>query len=143
MRPGRWLVLFVLLALLAGCGRSSGPGTLVKWSRTGGIAGLDYGLAIAPTGEVQAHVNGKRGPLGQLSRAESAELTQLLQAITPDGLRASYDDPKVADAIFDAVSVQSAERRWESQVGTGGKPPAELAALLAFLAARFEEHRPK
>ncbi|HLO04551.1 MAG TPA: hypothetical protein VK191_15685 [Symbiobacteriaceae bacterium] len=143
MRGWRWLVLLLVLALLAGCSRSSSSGTLVKWRRTGGIAGWDQGLAIAPTGEVQAHTNGRLGPLGHLSPSESAELERLLQAIAPTSLRPSYDDPQVADAIFDSVAVQSTEVRWESQVGTGGKPPPELAALLAFLANLFDAHRPK
>lgn len=143
MATRRWLILVVLLALVAGCGRASGPGRLVKWSRTGGIAGFDQGLAIAPTGEVQAHANGRLGPLAHLSRAESAELTRLLQAIEPDSLRPSYTDPKVADALFETVSVQSAELRWESQVGTGGNAPPELTALLTFLAKLFDQHRPQ
>lgn len=143
MQKGRWLVLLLILTLLAGCGRPSGPGALVKWSRTGGIAGLDQGLAIAPTGEVQAQADGRPGPLERLSPAESAELARLLQAITPGGLRPSYDDPLVADAIFDAVSVQAGEERWESQVGTGGKAPPELAALLTFLANLYQKHRPQ
>jgi hypothetical protein len=142
MRGGRWLVLVLVLALLAGCGRSTGAGTLVKWRRTGGIAGLDQGLAIAPSGEVQAHTSGKLGPLDHLSRAESAELAKLLQAITPDSLRPAYVDPKVADAVFESVAVQAADQPWESEVGTGGSPPPELAALLAFLARLYEAHRP-
>lgn len=142
LRTGRWLILLGVLILLAGCGRPSGSGALVKWSRTGGIAGLDQGLAIAPTGEVQAHANGKLGPLGRLTRAESAELQRLLQAITPASLRPSYDDPQVADVIFDSITVQAGEERWASQVGTGGKPPPELAALQTFLATLYDKHRP-
>lgn len=143
MRWGRWYLLVLVLAILAGCSRPSTEGALVKWRRTGGIAGVDQGLAIAPTGEVQAHSSGRLGAQGRLTKEEVAELDRLLQAITPTALRPSYSDPKVADALWDSVIVQTKGDRWESQVGTGGSPPPELGALLAFLSHLYEAHRPQ
>lgn len=142
MRGGRWLLLVLILALLAGCGRPSGAGALVKWRRTGGIAGVDQGLAIAPSGEVQAQTSGRLGLLGQLSRQESAELKRLLAVVEPASLRSAYTDPKVADALFERVSLEGEPERWAVQVGTGGEPPAELEALLAFLRRLYEQYRP-
>jgi hypothetical protein len=143
MRWGRWYLLVLVLAFVAGCSRPSAEGALVKWRRTGGIAGVDQGLAISPTGEVQAHSSGRLGAQGDLSKAETAELETLLRAVTPTALRPSYGDPKVADALWDSVIVQSTADRWESQVGTGGNPPPELAALIAFLSQLYEAHRPR
>ena len=128
-------MLAILALLAAGCAsRSSGKQfRQITYSYTGGIAGFNQSMVIAADGSFQVADRGKPGRAGRLSSAEVRALRQLVDGVTWAAVDAQYVDPRVADAIFEGVTVEIGKSTHQTVVGTGGQPPAEVGRLLGKL----------
>ncbi|HYF93686.1 MAG TPA: hypothetical protein VD969_15840 [Symbiobacteriaceae bacterium] len=130
------VALLTIVALLAaGCAsRSSGKQfRQLTYSYTGGIAGFNQSLVVTADGSFQMADRGKPGRAGRLPAAETRALRQLVDGVSWSTVDEQYVDPRVADAIFEGVTVQIGKSTYQTVVGTGGLPPAELARLLGKL----------
>lgn len=127
----------VLLLLVTGCGGgASGTGafTELTYHVTGGIAGLDRQLIISGDGAVRFVESGRQVRTGRLTGAELKAVRELTGQVGWAGLKPSYVNPRVADSLFETVTVIFQGKTYETTVGTEGGAPDALLQLLAELA---------
>lgn len=139
---GIWLVLLALV--LTGCGASGSGKREFKslvYTVTGGIAGLDQRLNITAGGTFQLAEKNRPAKTGTLTAAELKAVQSLVAAVNWPALEQQYVDPRVADAIFEGVTVSVGGKSYTVVAGTGGQPPAELGALLSRLNQILTDHR--
>jgi len=139
----RYLIALTLtLALLVtACGRSSGQFGELVYSLTGGIAGFDQRMNISGDGAVQTAERGRPGKKGKLSAADLTALREAVAKVQWASLREQYVDPKVADAMFDGVTIKIGDKTYSTVVGTGGQAPGELNQLVELLKKIAAGHR--
>lgn len=137
LAKARALFLSLLLLALPGCGKESVDFAYeeVRYQVTGGIAGFDRSLRIAPSGAYRVLDGGSEVRSGRLSGAQLRELKRLLSEVDWAGLKPRYIDGTVVDSLHQTLSVRTANLEHLTTVGTQGDPPAPVAALLAFLDA--------
>jgi hypothetical protein len=106
---------------------------------SGGFIGIHQILEISPSGETKLSSQEKLLRTGQLDPQGLQRLSQLLAAADFNNLQAKYDNGKVADDIYEAITVTPASGNGPSKTVTvaaeGGKgltPPA-LSDLLKEL----------
>lgn len=134
-----------LLALAVALGGCLSPSGAPKWdtltySRTGGIAGFDSQLTVSADGVYQVVDRGRHVASGKLSGAELKALRERVAAVKWGELAPKYVDPRVADAIFEGVSIQLETRGYTTMVSTGGTPPGELVQVLEVLRQILADH---
>ncbi|HLN65227.1 MAG TPA: hypothetical protein VK464_27210 [Symbiobacteriaceae bacterium] len=139
---GVWLV--VLALVLTGCGASGSGRREFKslvYTVSGGIAGLDQRLNITAGGTFQLAEKDRPAKTGTLTPAEFKAVQSLVAAVNWPALQQQYVNPRVADAIFEGVTVSLGAKSYTAVAGTGGQPPAELGALLSRLNQVLTDHR--
>ncbi|MFZ5816071.1 MAG: hypothetical protein ACOY93_12300 [Bacillota bacterium] len=126
---------------MPGCGQPSADFafTEVGYAVTGGVAGFDRSLRIDPDGSYRATDANRPERSGRLTGAQLRELKRLLGEVDWAGLRFSYVDGRVVDSLHQSLTVRTEQVEHQTTVGTGGEPPPEVAALLAFLDSLLRE----
>jgi hypothetical protein len=127
------IVAGVLLALLAGCALLPTPGRIV-YQRSGGFAGYDDRLEIAPDGSAvltdrgtTVRFNVPPATLQSLDQAfAAADLGSLPEATMPPG----------------AADMFQYTFEWQGHRFTSTEIPAALEPAAAILGAIVEDHRP-
>lgn len=129
------LLLSTLLLVAAGCGQPSVDFAFeeVGYSLTGGIAGFDRSIRIAPDGSFRVSDAGRTVRSGRLSGATLRELKRHLREVDWAAVRPAYSDLTVVDSLYQSVTLRTARGEQVTTVGTGGDPPPPVAALVAFL----------
>lgn len=128
------IALSLLLLLVTGCSTQSAGGfEELTYHYSGGIAGFDQRLALSSDGTFQIAQKGQAGKKGKIGAADLKAVSDLVAQVQWATLQEKYVDPKVADAIFQEVSVVMEKGNHTTLVGTGGAAPAELGQLLAKL----------
>ncbi|MDF2626230.1 MAG: hypothetical protein K0R39_61 [Symbiobacteriaceae bacterium] len=138
-----FLALLVSMALFAaGCSSGSGKAfRQITYSYTGGVAGFDQSITIAANGAYTLKEAGRPDRTGRLTSADIKSLRDLAGAISWGAVAEKYDDPRVADAIFEGLSVEVGKTVYQTKVGTGGQPPSEVAQLLGKLKTILDTHK--
>lgn len=138
------LLLSLLLVAAPGCSKESVafPFDEVRYTITGGVAGFDRAMRIAPDGSYRVEEAGRTLRRGRLSGAQLQELKGLLKEVDWEALKPRYIDGRVVDSLDQTVSVRRERVEYVTLVGTGGSPPAPVAALLAFLGGVLQEAYP-
>jgi hypothetical protein len=138
------LALLALAFALGACTRPSGfTFTQVTYTLQGGIGGLNLQMSVQADGTFQVNEASRAGPAKTLPSAQLQELKQLMGKVNWAGLAPNYTDPSVADALLEGIVLKGAGKQdYTTVVGTGGAPPAELAALMAKLQVIMKENRP-
>ncbi|MFZ5825034.1 MAG: hypothetical protein ACOY94_11950 [Bacillota bacterium] len=124
-----------MLLVAPGCGQPSADFDFeeVRYSITGGIAGFDRTMRIAPDGSYRVTDAGRARGSGRLAGESLNRLKELLAEVDWGAVEPSYIDRKVADSLHQTVSVRQERSEYITTVGTGGNPPQPVAALVAFL----------
>lgn len=137
------VILAILAVLVSGCSQSKAfTFQEVTYSLSGGIGGLDMQILIMSDGSYQATERGKPVKSGTLSGEEMQRLKQELASVDWSTIAPSYTNPKVADAMLEAIHLRGVgSRDYETVVGTGGAAPADLISLMAHLQQILKEHR--
>jgi hypothetical protein len=138
----RALLLSLLLLTLTACSGAGadrlGP---LTYGLTGGIAGFDQRLAVAPDGSFQLFDRAQVVRSGRLTGDEMARLRTLAARVPWPEMKSDYVDPRVADALFETITVQVGTVSYTTVVGTGGEPPAALSDLARYLRQLLEARR--
>jgi hypothetical protein len=131
------LLLSLLLLLAVGCAAQSANFSFVevRYSLSGGVAGFDRTIRIAPDGSYRLTEAGRGEQTGKLSASALRGLKRLLSEVDWAELKGSYRDPKVVDSLDQTVAVRTARAEYITTVGTGGEPPPAVAALLTYLSS--------
>jgi len=117
-----------------GCGQSGRADfTEIHYHLTGGVAGFDRSLVISDKGAYQVDEPGVKPRIGLLSKQRLRQLTDKTAHIDWVNLDSRYTDERIADALFEELTIRTAAGRYSVVVGTGGKAPASLVELVAFL----------
>lgn len=111
-------------------------GTLVVFSTSGGIAGMQKVLTISDAGETITTDRGKQVKTGKLDSKQLSDLKAQLDAASRISLKDRYDNGNVADDIYQKVAFT-----WNgtmrcvlvAQMGNGGDVPDELQTLITML----------
>jgi hypothetical protein len=140
----RTLCAALLLIGMVGCSKPSvKPLTFdeVTYSQTGGIAGFDQRLTIRTDGSYQVSDRGKTTRTGKLTTIELGAVQKALALVDWPSVPAKYVDPRVADALFDSVTLKTSGKVYETVIGTGAVAPAELVNLMTQLKQTMTAHR--
>ena len=140
------LTAMALLIGLAGCGNaedsttapSGDPDTLVSYSRTGGIAGVDERLRVAPDGAATLTLGPTANPASfQLAAADLATLRDEVDAAD----LANFEPPgPTACADCFVYDIETADGR--ASYAETDQPPPAVQALAAHLGAIVEHNYP-
>jgi len=132
--PG-WISLALIVAalLLAGAPASAGAGTLVRYDKSGGLAGLHIEVAVSTTGSVRVDDDRQHAPRRKtLSARRLSALRRALRAARFSTLRRRYESKaQIADGFVETVRYAGRS----VTVKTEGRPPARLRKVLALLDA--------
>lgn len=129
-----WGMLLAVL-LVAGCARSKGMEFIrLRYEERGGVAGFDRAVQIEGDGRYQVTEKGLPTRSGHLTDQELRRLRAALQAVEWLNLRSAYTDTRVVDSISHSLSLETGPQVHHVTVGTGGRPPEPLSALLDHLA---------
>ncbi|MGE5674935.1 MAG: hypothetical protein ACM3XM_13850 [Mycobacterium leprae] len=140
----RLAALCFLTFMLTACSTESGQEELrfsrVSYHLTGGIGGFDRQIQIGSDGSFSITELGKPGPTGTLSTAEMNQLRKAIGRVDWGQINSRYVNPRVADAMFEALTVQIKGVEHRTLVSTGGLPPAELQAVTETLRQILDSH---
>jgi hypothetical protein len=111
----------------------------ITYDMSGGFIGIHQVLQISPTGETKLSNKSTLLSTGQLDPARLQKLGQLLAAADFNNLQARYDNGKVTDDIYEAITIAPASGNGSPKTVTvaaeGGKglTPQALSDLLKEL----------
>lgn len=145
------LCLAAVALFAAGCGSSAEPGdsdgpvqtdgSLVTYSRTGGVAGLDERLRINPDGTATLAygepVDTERE--FELTSAERERITSLLEEADFDSMPANPGPTGCADCFVYTVEYGGESVTYDDVA----EPSASIAALVAALGELTDSHQPQ
>lgn len=136
-RPA-WVLVASLAATFALSTPAAFARTLVRYDKSGGIAGVQLSLTVSDRGAARAQSGRSAATTRfQLSAAQLRALQRALRDARFSTLHSRYDSSvPVADGFTESVAYGARS----VTVATGGHPPARLRSLLARLGRLAVSH---
>lgn len=132
----------LVLMILLGCsvGSTAPEFSEVVYHLSGGIAGYNRQIAIAADGSFQVTDKGQPFVRGTLPDRTMKQLQAAMGDVSWVGVAPRYTDPRVADAIYEAITVKVGTKAYTVVVGTGSSPPRPVAVLASVLKQILADH---
>jgi len=130
----RLALLVLLVPLLGTCGQGTqSVFTELRYHVSGGVAGFDRSLILAKKGGYQVDEPGESSRYGRLSNQRMRLLNDKVRQIDWASLDARYAGERLADVLYEELTIMTASHRYSVTIGTGGNAPEALVELAALL----------